>query len=218
MTKKRSALHKAIHRHTPHARSRAKVLKSFAHKIGLVYFGTVDQHNDEHEAIRGITSSTTYHDDHYAVGSYDGRDISIVDRSDLIDTHMGHSEQHWVIVRIPISSHPGQIVLVPKGYEPAYSPLLHHIRNLTPLNDFMDDYSTEFHQRYSVYASPDRQSEVEGIITKDVSRMVSTQLWPQGLELNGDYLYCYISSSPLKTAELNTALESALQLVDAIES
>lgn len=54
-----------LRRHSVSARSRGAVLKKFAHKIGLVYFGVVDQHQDDHEVIRGLTVSTTHRDDHY---------------------------------------------------------------------------------------------------------------------------------------------------------
>jgi hypothetical protein len=63
-----------LRHYSPRLRARGVVLRRFSKKLGFVYFGNVDQHDDEHEVIRGLTVSTTHKDAHYAVGSFDDYD------------------------------------------------------------------------------------------------------------------------------------------------
>ena len=90
-----------VRHYSPQLRSRGKIIRRFASQVGLVYFGTVDQHQDDHEIIRGLTVSTTHRDAHYAVGSYDGYDVSIVDRFDVtFDAQLRPIEHVWLIFQV----------------------------------------------------------------------------------------------------------------------
>ena len=60
------------------------VYKEICERYDLVYFGSVNQHEDEHEMVRGVTLSTTHHDQHYCVGSVQGRDVTLLKRTDSI--------------------------------------------------------------------------------------------------------------------------------------
>ena len=53
-----------------------KIIKQFAHKFDLVYFGYVNQREDEHELIRGITVAASHVDSHFCVGHLSARILS----------------------------------------------------------------------------------------------------------------------------------------------
>src|SRR4051812_42179272 len=80
-----------------------KIIRQFAHKFGLVYFGSVDQHRDEHELIRGITVSASHADTHFCVGHFRGYDISLVERRTTL-LYPKREPQHyrWLIMQVDL--------------------------------------------------------------------------------------------------------------------
>ena len=72
-----------------------------AEKVGLVYFGYVDQRDDDHRLIRGHTVSQTHQDNHYCIGTVRGYDVMLALRNDVIRTRSGKDERcHWLIYAI----------------------------------------------------------------------------------------------------------------------
>ena len=45
--------------------STARIIQKLADDIGMVYFGYVDQRDDEHKLLRGITVSNNHDDYHF---------------------------------------------------------------------------------------------------------------------------------------------------------
>lgn len=80
----RKRLVKAAKRSKPvrviRSRFHSKLFRDFADKLGFVYFGFVDQRDDEHQLIRGLTLSTTHRDDNYCVGTYHSYDIAFCEQ------------------------------------------------------------------------------------------------------------------------------------------
>ncbi|PLS81846.1 hypothetical protein CYG49_00560 [Candidatus Saccharibacteria bacterium] len=80
-----------------------RVISSFDDEYGLVYFGFVDQHSDEHELIRGVTLSPNHHDRHYSVGAIKGFDVSLVQRTDKVSFPNKPSRYFtWVIMQFDL--------------------------------------------------------------------------------------------------------------------
>ncbi len=197
--------------------ARDRLLKRFAKKLGLIYFGTVDQHTDEHDVIRGLTVSTTHKDTHYAVGSYDGYDMSMVDRFDTIVARDGSKTTHtWMIMRIDLETDVTlpHMFLRPLGHEPeAYSQFFTAYHHLLPINTMLDpSHTPEFHGRYELYATSTHIAEIEEYLTPAVTQVISARLWPHAIELFGNKLYIYTTDTELTEPLLNTALESGLWL------
>ncbi len=80
-----------------------QVIKQFAAKHHLVYFGGVDSTSDEHQLIRGITASTHHTDNHYTVGTFEGHDLMLVQRRKVV-SHPGKpsSNYSWLILAIDL--------------------------------------------------------------------------------------------------------------------
>lgn len=197
--------------------ARGRLLRKFSKKLGLVYFGSVDQLTDDHDIIRGLTVSTTHKDAHYAVGSYDGYDISIVDRYDTVLSSDGSkTEQTWLIMRIDLQTDEllPHIFLHPLSHaEKAYDRFFTAFHRLVPVNSMLSDAHTpEFHARYELYAPSTQVADIEAYLTPDVSRMIATRLWPHAVELINQRLYIYTADKTLTDTTLNTALESGLWL------
>lgn len=212
----------ALRRHSPQLRARARTIKRFASKVGLVYFGTVDQHVDDHDVIRGLTVSTTHQDTHYAVGSYDGADISIVDRFDVLVDHQGHQTEHsWLIMRIDLEvpeSLP-HIFLHPLGHgQEAYDKFFRAYANLQPANSMLlGAHSPEFHNRYGLYAIPTQALAIERLFTPQVTQTIAARLWPHAIEILDNKLYIYTTEPRLSEQLLETALETSLWLARIVD-
>src|SRR5680860_1649224 len=83
--------------------SHGRVISKFAKKTGLLYFGFVNQHSDDHKIVRGLTVSSTHQDNHYSVGSVGDYNISVVDRSDyIVEPHNKTFLHNWLIFAIEL--------------------------------------------------------------------------------------------------------------------
>ncbi|MDB5162343.1 MAG: hypothetical protein JWM52_851 [Candidatus Saccharibacteria bacterium] len=211
-----------LRRHLPITRSRGAVLKKFAKKIGLVYFGVVDQHIDEHDVIRGLTVSTTHVDDHYTVGAYDGYDVSLVDRFDIVvDRHNVSSEHTWTILRLNLDKSEAlpHLFLYPLGQKTkAYNKFFEATHHLQVVNSlFQGAHSQEFHNRYSIYTSSSHALSLEELLTPTVTQTIAATLWPHAIEILDNKLYLYIIETKLSETLLETGLSSVLWLARVLE-
>jgi hypothetical protein len=216
-------LQRMLRHYSPLIRSRGKVIRRFASKIGLVYFGTVDQHTDEHDVIRGLTVSTTHLDTHYAVGAYDGYDVSMVDRFDVTyDTKQQPVEHSWLIFQINLQdvSLP-HLFFKPLGHSPAaYNKFFTAFNTLHVINDvFNDTHSQEFHLRYELYGLATHALDLEQTMTRFVTQTIAARFWPHAIELYEGKLYVYITEHrrPELEAVLDATLQSATWLASVLD-
>ena len=206
-------LQRMLRHYSPLIRSRGKVIRAFAKKIGLVYFGTVDQQEDEHEVIRGLTVSTTHRDAHYAVGSFDGYDISMVDRFDVgFDSNRKPVDHTWLIFQVDLQNKSlPHIFFKPLGHSPAaYNKFFMAFNTLHVINNvFNDAHSDEFHARYELYGLATHVSSLEQILTPIATQTIAARFWPHAIEIYDGKLYVYITEH--RRPELEAVLSPTLQ-------
>lgn len=212
-----------VRHYSPQLRSRGKIIRRFASQVGLVYFGTVDQHQDDHEIIRGLTVSTTHRDAHYAVGSYDGYDVSIVDRFDVtFDAQLRPIEHVWLIFQVNLQdvSLP-HIFFKPLGHSPAaYNKFFTAYNTMHVINDvFNDTHSQEFHFRYELYGLATHALELEQTLTRFVTQTIAARFWPHAIEIYEGKLYVYITEHrhPELGAVLGATLQSTTWLASVLD-
>jgi hypothetical protein len=217
MVGRRSGILKSIfRRYAPSQRARGHVLKKLAKRLGLVYFGDVDQHEDEHEVIRGLTVSTTHRDAHYSVGTYDGYDLSMVDRFDILISPEGKVSEHsWLIYQIDLENERDlpHIFLMPRGLPDGhFSKLFHAAQRLHPINLMLEGHTDEFHSRYELLAASTHLMRLETVFTQHLTQSLAVGFWPHALEILDGKLYVYITNQKLTESMLAAALQSALWL------
>lgn len=215
-------LQRMLRRSAPGLQARGRVLRKFADKIGLVYFGTVDQHHDDHEVIRGLTISTTHHDTHYAVGSFNGYDVSLVDRFDVVTDRTGIQQEHsWVIfqINLKIAKDTPHLFLRPLGHSPAsYDKFFTAFRHLQAVNSmFTQPHTAEFHQRYELYTSSTHALIVESLFTPAITQTIAARFWPHAVEVLNGKLYVYTTEDRLSETVLGALLESAVWLAESLD-
>ncbi|MFY9227760.1 MAG: hypothetical protein WAO28_00310 [Candidatus Microsaccharimonas sp.] len=212
-----------IRRNSVAARTRGRAIRTFANKLGLVYFGTVDQKTDDHKVIRGLTVSTTHRDNHYAVGSFNDYDVSIVDRFDIIINPRGIETDHnWLIFQINLENGESfpHTFFNPIGHDvDAYSKFFTSFSHLGIANPiFEGNHSDEFSARYQIFATAGRALEIEKTFNADVTKTIAARLWPHAIEILDNKLYIYTLEPKLTETLLETAISSGLWLAQLIDA
>lgn len=203
-------------------KSSRRVFSTFAKKVGLVYFGFVNQHTDDHKIIRGLTVSPTHQDNNYSVGTVDGYNLSIVDRTDYIVEPDGSSIFiNWVIFAFELHSE----TAVPHFFLDAKNRSLQPFRSLfstfpnmkeVDLGQF-DNYGVDFTSRFDIYARPAKSVEVQNIISIDVSRVIGAHFWPLSVEQQDSVLYLYSTFDKVNPELLNKLLKCGLWLAGQLD-
>ncbi|NTW62458.1 hypothetical protein HGB25_03590 [Candidatus Saccharibacteria bacterium] len=201
---------------------RTQVIKKFAQDIGLVYFGYVNQHSDDHRVVRGLTVSPTHQDDSYCVGTVDGYNISVVDRNDTVmhlDAH-GKSD-NWLIMAFDLHTQkrvPHFFVGANNHDMKPYHSLFSSFPNM--LNVSMgtkEKYSDEFTTRFSVYARPAKAFEIENLLDTKITQTLAAHLWPFSVEQHDNVLYLYASNQSIDHTLLARMLENGLLIANHLD-
>ncbi|MFZ1250432.1 MAG: hypothetical protein WAR37_03255 [Candidatus Microsaccharimonas sp.] len=215
-------LKRALRTFSPELRRRGATLKCFAKAIGLVYFGVAHQHDDEFEVIRGFTASLSHHDNHYAVGTYNGYNLRLVDRFDVVKVaNNPHHEQLWTILEIELENDKAvpHMFFVPTGHEAGeYSRLYATQPHMQPLNSMLlNNKSPEFHGRFQILASATHSHKVESFFASPVIIGIASRFWPHAIEIEHGKLLIYITQHRLTKTVLESTLASALWLAETID-
>jgi len=217
----RNVLRRIVRHYSPLIRARGRTIRHFAHQVGFVYFGAVDQRHDDHDVIRGLTVSTTHQDTHFSIGSFNNYDVSLVDRFDVVMNDSGRATEHaWLILQVALQgpSLP-HLFFKPLGHSPAaYNRFFVAYNNLHVVSDLFDEaHSSEFRGRYEVYGIASRSQEIERMFTPDITRTIAARFWPHAIEILDGKLYVYTTEHRPTGAMLGAALEASTWLAETID-
>jgi len=203
-----------------HTRERGYAVKDIAKKLGLLYFGSVNHQNDDHDVIRGLTVSTSHKDKHYAVGSYDGYDIALVDRYDSNVVGRTKDKHNWAILQVDlhVSTILPHIFILPHDRVQRFHHLFVGLRHLQIIHELtQQQYPAEFTQRYNMYAAGHQASEVEQSVTSEVAMGIAARFWPHAIEIKDSKLFVYLTEHRLSQTVLGGSIEAALWLAEALD-
>lgn len=193
----------ALSRLMPSAVSRSRLhrrtFQRFADKIDFVYFGYVDQRDDEHRLVRGLTLSPTHRDDHYSIGSYHGYDILFLERQDVIkqpgvpdetkqwtimtaDLHRAHNLPHIFIGQTSHSATFYRHVLTKFSYLQKHLP------------GSVSTYDPRFNAQFALYTTPAHALEAEQLFAGQFSTMLLEHFAGFSFEIHETTLYVYAES------------------------
>lgn len=216
------SLSKLLQRFSPALRKRGVVLKNFSKAMGFVHFGSVHQHDDELDTIRGFTASLHHRDTYFSVGSYNGYNIRMTNRFDVIRIagNPNHA-QTWTILEVELETKRlPHMFFVPTGHEGGeYGRLFATQPHMQPINSMiLDNHSPEFHGRFQILASAAHSHKVESLFTSPVIVSLGSRFWPHGIEIEHGKILVYITEHRLTKAVLESTLASALWLAETIDS
>jgi hypothetical protein len=195
----------------------------FAEKTGLVYFGSVSQHSDEHKIVRGFTVSSSHQDRHYSVGSVGGYDTILVDRNDAVWQSDGSiAIYNWLIIAIDLHTErdiPHFFLHANRRSSKAYETLFTAFPAMKEIHlGTFDRYSPEFTSRFSLYSQPSVSIEVERLFPSDITRVLGAHFWPLSVEQYESILYIYSDGKRVTPSLLNAMLENGLWLAGHLDS
>lgn len=174
-----------------------RVFQQFASRVGLVYFGVVDQLDDDHRLIRGITLSPTSHDANYCIGTHKGYDLMCTSRTDRL-THQDRSTRRyrWTIVVIDLHTH-HQFPHVLIGHNTRRTAIAAKFSKLVPTNTGMFGiHSPEFQHHFTIYTRPDHALDVERMLRPELTAMLAEHFADMSIELSGGSIYVYSELRP----------------------
>jgi len=201
---------------------RKKIIMRFAGRVGLIYFGVVNQHSDEHTIIRGLTVSPTHRDNHFCVGTVNGYDVSMVDRVDIKLAPDGSTiSDNWLVFAIELRSKTS----VPHFLIDAKNSDTHlqHLLSSTYPNmkevdlEAFEPYDAEFVSRFSVFTLPAMTQEIHDIIMAKTAKVLGAHFWPLSIEQNKNILYIYSTQEKITPSLLSSMLENGLWLAAQID-
>jgi len=205
-------------------RLRKRVISRFANKIGLLYFGTVDQHSDDHKVVRGFTVSTSHKDNNYCVGSIGGYDTIIVDRSDATVTQPNRSIiiYNWLIISFDLHTKqdiPHFFLEANNKDSGAYKALFDIFPTLKEINlGIFETYGVDFTSRFSLNTKPSDSIQIERLFPANTARTIGTHFWPLSAEQHEGILYIYSDDLKITPNLMNKMFETGLWLAEHLDN
>jgi len=204
------------------SRMHKRVFMQFAEKVGLVYFGFVDQHSDEHRLVRGLTVSASHRDNHYCIGSYKNYDITLVERTDTIHfPGKPQASQEWIIMAFDLHTSldlPHTFMGLHTHSDTFYAQLFTKFSSLTkvPLGTF-SEYDAGFINRYAVYTEPAQLALTEYLFSKEVAKTISDHFGSLTVEIADGCLYLYAWHQRPTLSLLTKMLQNGVWLADVLD-
>ncbi len=216
--KARQTVHRVSPSHIVRRYSTRRVIAKFATDLGFVYFGYLDQYDDEHRLLRGITASKTHDDYHYTVGTYKSYDIALTVRRDALTYPDKRIKDHfWTIMTIDLHSE-SELPHIYMSHHKIRDELLARYTTLRPvvLGTFAT-YPKKFIDNYELYAPLDRTIEVQQIVTPELAQLLMHYFAGMNLELVDDTLYLYVTEKHPTRALLERMLSTGVWLAQLLD-
>lgn len=215
----RRALRRATPAHMVRTRVTKRTISQFAEKVGLVYFGYVDQRDDDHRLVRGHTVSRTHMDNHYCIGTVRGYDVVLVSRNDMVRTRSSKLERcHWLIYTIDL--HTKQAVPhMYVGHKSRDAQFAASYEQLMPLSiGHFGVYPRQFLNEYTVYGKATHGLEIEQHITPQVAEVITSHFRGASFEVEDGTVFLYVESEHPSESQLEKLLSNGLWLAEVIDT
>jgi len=199
-----------------------RVFMQFAEKAGLVYFGYVDQREDEHRLVRGLTVSASHRDNHYCIGSFQGYDMTLVERVDTIRFPGKPPKTHdWIIMAFDLHTPvdvPHIFIGLHTHSETFYAHLFTKFSQLSkvPLGTF-GAYDPAFTSKYAVYTEPAQSITAERLFDQKITKTIADHFGSLTIEIADSCLYIYAEHQRPSLALLEKMVKYGAWLAQSID-
>ena len=205
------------------ARMHRRAFMQFAEKSGLVYFGYVDQHNDEHRLVRGLSVSATHKDNNYCIGSFKGYDVTVVERTDTIKyPHKPARPQDWIIMTFDLRTTadlPHVFVGLHTHSETFYAELFTKYAHLAkaPIGTFLH-LSRSFTDKYTIFTEPARIVQAEHLFDAKTAGTIAELFGSLTIEISDGCLYLYAWHQRPSLPFLTRMLQNGVWLAQTLDA
>ena len=175
-----------------------RIIKQFAAKHHMVYFGHVDPREDEYELVRGLTLSTKHIDNHYTVGTHDGRDVILVERRNTLSfPNKPDSSYRWLIAQIDLKRSGFPHLFIDCNHHDAtfYANAFLLRQGIQDLGTYFNGLSPSFAQKAKLFANPSKYTAVRELVTPEVAETIAQHFTQFDYELFDDCLLVYASNN-----------------------
>ena len=180
--------------------SRARLYHDACERYGLVYFGAVDAQSDEHTMVRGLTVSAQHRDRHYCVGSIEGFEVILLERTDQLYFPYKQPENYrWKILQIDLDGiHLPHIFIDSHQHQSAFYDALFAKYPQMKRNDahLYADHDARFTHAFSTHCSPQDVPLMLQLLTYNVTATLGHHFAHYDFELYEDKLVIYSSNRP----------------------
>ncbi len=199
-----------------------RIVSTFGDEHGLVYFGNVDQHDDEHQIVKGMTVSHTHTDEHYSVGTYNDYDVSFVQRHDTITTPNGKKRNHtWQIMQCDLKTSedlPHLFIGLHSHSESFYTHLFTKYSHMRPIQlGAIHPHSADFLGHYRVYGSIANHISIEQLLPSALDDIFLKHFRSLAIEITDESLFVY-SEQPLSANLLEVMIKNMTWLAGHIDA
>lgn len=204
------------------SRLHKRVYMNFAEKVGLVYFGYVDQRYDEHRLVRGLTLSANHRDNHYCIGTFQNYDVTLVERTDTIKFPGKPAKTHnWIIMAFDLKTStdiPHIFLGLHSHSETFYAHLFTKFSSLSkvPLGTF-GAYDPAFTNRYAVYTQPAKALDAERLFDQATAKVIADRFGSLTIEVSDNCLYLYAEHQRPTESLLERMLKYGVWLAQSID-
>lgn len=213
------ALRHMTPRHLVRSHMTMRAIRRFADELGLVYFGLVDQRDDEHRLVRGHTVSATHRDENYCVGTVRGYDVALVSRNDVILTR-NHKEWrcHWLICTVDLHSKEDMphVYIGHTAREGAFAASYEYLRRVEL--GTIAPYPKRFVSAYNVYCMPGSSIDVERALSPAAAEVIAAHFGGASIEVEDNTVYVYIESEHPSEPLLERTVSNALWLAETFDT
>jgi len=193
----------------------------FAEKTGLVYFGYVNQREDDHRLVRGLTVSPNHRDNNYCIGTFKGYDIVLLERTDTVKFPGKLTKTHdWIILEFDLHTKndiPHLFVGLHSHGDTFYATLLTKFPKLAQMPLTNPVYDASFSSRYKVYAEPERAIEVESLFNQEMTKVIGQHFGVLTFEINEGCLYLYAEHQRPTQALLEKMMKYGIWLAQTLD-
>ncbi|NCU39270.1 hypothetical protein EOL96_09710 [Candidatus Saccharibacteria bacterium] len=200
--------------------STAQTIRSLANTLGLVYFGYVDQQNDDHQLIRGITVSNTHNDHYYTVGTFKGYDLAIVVRQDTLQyADKRLKDHHWTIVTVDLHNAKYQLPHCYIGHHSVRDEFIAKHSQLSPIaiHPYSKDYTKQFLDNFTVYTRMTHAQLVAALLSPQITSVIGEKFTEMSIEIVENTIYLYKTEKHPSKVLLEKMINNGLWLAEAID-
>lgn len=195
-----------------------RLMKDFCDTTGLVYFGYVSQRDDEHHIVRGLTVSNNHRDNHYCIGTYEGYDLVVVERTDTSRTGKEHV---WYILEIDLKAKVDipHVFISSNAKTAGFNELLKtKFHAMLPYSvGMVHPYPRIFTNEFTVNITHSNAVAAENLITPDIATKMAEHFKGLSVEVFHHSLYIYSEKQTVTKSLLTTMLTNGTWLAEQID-
>lgn len=198
-----------------------RVIKQFADKYHLVYFGHVDPHEDEYELVRGLTVSTTHVDNYYTVGSHNSHDIILVERQNTLTyPNKPDKSYRWLIMQIDLKHGDLPHTFIDSKRHDAvfYANMFMSKHNLQDMTSYFSGVSALFAQKCRLFAAPTQYMQVGEMLQPNIAETIARHFNQFDYEFLEDRVLVYASNRKATLPLLEDMLRIGTWLAEEFNS